>query len=87
MPGVDSFVPEPLPGCYEEEMVVSFPTATPFLMKRKNALVDLKQAELEHEVRLLVDTASVREAAGDVQATDGGRVLERESERRHKASF
>jgi hypothetical protein len=51
--GVDNFVFEPLPGCFDDEMVVSFSSMTPFPMKHKDAFVALKQGELTHEVRLL----------------------------------
>jgi hypothetical protein len=51
--GVDNFVLEPLPGCFDEEMVVTFSSTTPFPMKHKDTFVKLKQAELEHGVRLL----------------------------------
>lgn len=51
--GVDNFVFEPLPGCFDEEMVVSFSSMTPFPMKHKDNFVAVKRAELTHEVRLL----------------------------------
>jgi hypothetical protein len=51
--GVDWFVFEQLSGTFEDEMVVSFSSATPFPMKLKDTFAEMKRAELDHDVRLL----------------------------------
>lgn len=53
VPGVDNFVFSPLPEAFDHEMVAVFSSSTPFPMKHQDALLGVKRAELEHEVRLL----------------------------------
>ncbi len=52
--GVDSFVLDPLPGCFDDERAIVFTTITPFPMKMHGEFVKAKRAELEHDVRVLL---------------------------------
>jgi hypothetical protein len=66
---IDTFVLEPLSGCFEDNQLVSFTTITALPMSMSGTVLDLKQAELEHE-----DRVRLRKKLGFFLGRDGDDV-------------
>lgn len=49
---IDTFVLEPLAGCFDEDMLISFTTITAWPASMLETIVSMKKAELEHEQRV-----------------------------------
>jgi len=49
---LETFVLEPIPGCFDEKMVVDFTTIMPFPKSEQDRVGALKQAELDQEHRI-----------------------------------
>lgn len=51
---IDTFVMQPLIGCFDKLQLLAIPTMTALPMTAKSSVVELKKAELEHEHRVLL---------------------------------